>query len=210
MLCKEENQTHSSEASLHVSTKSASEIEEESPSFGSESSTLTDDSGKTEEEKSSGKTKQEKPKGNDKVERPSPFYSTLLSKKSKKRNKNVPIDEKATPSAAVEAEAVEACKKLTPKPQCTKSKSKSNSSSASKMLKNLISCGDVETKESAVLPIKKQSKPFLSMCSSDLEHVNSSMLSKRDSFGGSQRVFGNPTWAQHHFSGRYFLLFLYM
>lgn len=167
---------------------------------------MTDDSGKIEEEKSLGKTKQEKPKSNDKVERPSPFYSTLLSKKSKKRSKNVPIDEKTTPLATIGAEAVELCKKLTPKPQCTKSKS--NSSGASKMLKNLISCGDVETKDSAVLPIKKQNKPFLSMCSSDLEHVNA--LSKRDSFGGSQRVFGNPTWAQQHFSARYFVLFVYM
>lgn len=207
-LCKEEeNQTLPTETSVDVSTKSASEIEEESPSFGSDSSTWTDESGKVEVVKISNTAKQEKPTRNDKVARPSPFYSTLLSKKSKKRNNNVTIDEKAAGEG--DAGAVELCKTPTSEPQSTKSKN--NTSSTSKMLKNLITCGDVETNDSAVLPVKKQNKPFLSMCSSDVENVYSATLRRRDSgFGGSQRVFGNPTWTYPHqyFSGRYFLPFI--
>ncbi|XP_057807589.1 protein SOSEKI 1-like [Salvia miltiorrhiza] len=177
-LCKEETQ---SDPTVEVSTKSASEIEEESPSFGSETSTTTDESGKADA------AKEEKATSNDKVGRPWPFYSTLLSKK---RSKN---DDKA---AVV---AVELCKKSST-PQCSKSRS-----NTSKMLKNLITCGDVETNESAVkvLPVKKQNKAFLSMCSGDVGNVHTAALCRRDSgFGGSQRAFEIPTWTHQYFSGR--------
>ncbi|KAL0425529.1 UNVERIFIED_CONTAM: hypothetical protein Sradi_1087700 [Sesamum radiatum] len=61
-LSKEDNQSHnSSETSMYVLTKSSSEIEEESPTFSSDTSTLTDDSGKPEMEKNSDATKHEKP-----------------------------------------------------------------------------------------------------------------------------------------------------
>ncbi|XP_042063429.1 protein SOSEKI 1-like [Salvia splendens] len=168
------------EASVEVSSIPASEIEEESPSFGSETSTSTDDSGKVEMEKSSDTTKEETPSINDKVGRHWPFYSTLLSKK---RSKNATIDEKTVP-----AEDVDLCKDLASEPQCMKSKN--NTNSKSKMLKNLITCGDIKTNESAVVPMKKPNKqPFTSMCWSDVENVHSAALWKRDSggFGGSQR-----------------------
>ncbi|KAL1562002.1 protein SOSEKI 1-like isoform X2 [Salvia divinorum] len=191
---KEKNQTQPAEASVDVSTKPESEIEEESLSFGSETSTCTDDSGKVEVEKSSDTTKEERPIIDDKVGRHWPFYSTLFIKK---RSKNATVDEKT-----VAAEAVELCKNLTLEPQCTKSKN--NANSKSKMLKNLITCGDVKTNESAVVPMKKQnSKPFTSMCWSDVENVHSAALWKRDSgFGGSQRVCRIPASAQQNFSGR--------
>ncbi|KAH6772920.1 UPSTREAM OF FLC protein [Perilla frutescens var. hirtella] len=185
-LSKEENHNHSSE------------IEEESPSFGSETSTLTDDSGRVEVENNSDTTKHEKPACKDKTEHSLPFYAMFLNKKSKIRSKNIiNVDEKITTPAA----AVDSCKISTSEqPQCTKSKN--NSNSASKMLKNLISCGDVETNDSTVVQMKKQNKPFLSMCSSDAEHVNSAAICKKDVFGGSQRISGNPTWTQQQFSRR--------
>lgn len=202
-LSKEEKHSHSSETTVHVSTKSPSEVEEESPSFGSETSTLTDDSGRVEVEKSSDSTKHEKSICKDKTEHPLPFYSKFLNKKSKIRSKNITnVDEKITTTpAAVGDAAVESCKISTSEaPQCTKSKN--NSSSASKMLKNLISCGDVETNESAVVQTKKQNKAFMSMCSSEVENVNPSVICKKDAFGGSQRIHGNPTWTQQQFSRR--------
>ncbi|XP_047947295.1 protein SOSEKI 1-like isoform X2 [Salvia hispanica] len=192
---KEKKQTQpTTEASVEVSSKPASEIEEESPSFGSETSTCTDDSGKVEMQKSTDTTKEEKPSIDDKVGRHWPFYSTLLSKK---RSKNATVDEK---TAA--AEAVELCKDLASEPQCMKSKN--NANSKSKMLKNLITCGDVKTNESAVVLMKKpNNKPFTSTCWSDVENVHSAALWKRDSgFGGSQRVCRIPASARQYFSGR--------
>ncbi|XP_047957165.1 protein SOSEKI 1 [Salvia hispanica] len=202
-LCKVENQTQPTDALVDVSTKPPSEIEEESPSFGSETSTFTDDSGKAEMEKSSDTVTQEKPTVKEKVSRLAPFYSTLLMRRSKKRSKNIVVDEKSVASTAPEAEAgavaVESCKNVaSSEPQCTKSKS-----SKSNLLKSLITCGDVGTKDSAVLPVKKQNKPFLSTCSSEVENVRSDALCRRDSgFGGSQRVFGNFNWTQRDFSRR--------
>ncbi|KAG6395088.1 hypothetical protein SASPL_145680 [Salvia splendens] len=194
-----ENQTQLTDALVDVSTKPPSEIEEESPSFGSETSTFTDDSGKAEMEKSSDTVTQEKPTVKEKVSRLVPFYSTLLMR----RSKNIAVDEKSVASTAPEAEAgavaVESCKNVaSSEPQCTKSKS-----SKSNLLKSLITCGEIGTKDSAVLPVKTQNKPLLSTCSSEVENVRSDALCRRDSgFGGSQRVFGNFNWTQRDFSRR--------
>lgn len=212
-LCKVENHTPPTDALVDVSTKPPSEIEEESPSFGSETSTFTDDSGKAEMEKSSDTVTQEKPTVKEKVSRLAPFYSTLLMRRSKKRSKNIAVDEKTVASTAPEAEAgavavaVESCKNVaSSEPQCTKSKS-----SKSNLLKSLVTCGDIGTKDSTVLTVKKQNKPFLSTCSSEVENVRSDALCRRDTgFGGSQRVFGNFNWTQRDFSRRYFLLFIIM
>ncbi|KAI3444917.1 hypothetical protein Pfo_001582 [Paulownia fortunei] len=163
-LCKEENRSHSSETSMYVSTKSSSEIEEESPNFGSETSTLTDDSGKVEMEKSSGTAKHEeqdeKPSSNDKIESSSPFNSTLLSKKNKRRSNKVTINEKISTAAAADSS-----KTSSSEPHFTKAKSYSNG--ASHIFRNLITCGAVDTNESAVVAINKQNKPLLNMKSFD-------------------------------------------
>ncbi|KAG6423266.1 hypothetical protein SASPL_113657 [Salvia splendens] len=111
---KEKKQTQpTTEASVEVSSKPASEIEEESPSFGSETSTCTDDSGKVETEKSLNTTKEETPSIDDKVGRHWPFYSTLLSKK---RSKNGTIVEKTVAAEATNESAVVPMKKPNNKP----------------------------------------------------------------------------------------------
>ncbi|KAK6162831.1 hypothetical protein DH2020_002672 [Rehmannia glutinosa] len=197
--CKEENHSHSSETSMYISTKSSSEIEEEySPTFGSETSIVTDDSAKAHKMENK-RTSDEKAPSDDKTDRSSPFYSTLLSKKNKKRSNKVTTNDEnpKISSAAADHE-----------PNLTKSKSYSNG--ASNVFRNLMSCGALDTNDSAVVPINKQSnnnKPnssLLNMCSSDLKNVNSAAeICKRDRrVGGSQRIFGTPSWTQQQLCGR--------
>ncbi|KAL6495644.1 hypothetical protein OROGR_030207 [Orobanche gracilis] len=219
---KDENrQSHtSSETSMYISTKSSSEIEEESPNFGSETSTLTDDSIKKDDqmEKSSCKTKHEKngvrtpPKNDDKKERTSPFYSALLSKtKNKKRSDKVTVREKLTSSAARHADN---SKVSSSEPQLSKS-CKINPNGPSNKFRNLITCGAFDTNDSAVVAVNKQinnnssNKANLSStCSSDLRNVHhSEEICKRDHhhhhhhhrIGRSQRVFGTPSWTQQQY-----------
>lgn len=156
-------------------------------------------------EKSSGTTKHEKPNCNDKIERSSHFYSTLLSKKNKRRSNKVTVDEKISTEAT--AAAVESTKISSSEPHCTKRKSHSNG--ASQIFRNLITCRDLDTNDSAVMAINKQNKPFLNMCSTDLGNVHSAAICKRDTLGGSQRISGNPSWTQQQWSSRFFLPFLY-
>ncbi|KAK6162823.1 hypothetical protein DH2020_002664 [Rehmannia glutinosa] len=186
--CKEENHSHSSETSMYISTKSSSEIEEEySPTFGSETSTVTDDSAKAHKLENKS-TSEEKTPSDDKIDRSSPFYSTLLSKKNKKRSNKVSTNDENPKNSSSSAD----------EPNLTKSKSYSNG--ASNVFRNLMSCGALDTNDSAVVPINKQSnnnKPnssLLNMCSSDLKNVNSAAeICKRDHrVGGSQRIYGTP------------------
>ncbi|KAG8391347.1 hypothetical protein BUALT_Bualt01G0178400 [Buddleja alternifolia] len=173
-LHKEENQSNSSETtSMYVSTKSSSEIEEESPTFGSETSTLTDDSGKLDTDKNSSVTKHdEKPEKSE----------NSLNKKNKTSSDGK--DEKNTSNIS-------------------SSKSKSKSNNSSNIFRNLISCGAVDTNDSAVVAMKnKQNKPLLNMCSSDLRNVHSAEICKRDRIGGSQRILGTPNWTHQQWSGR--------
>ncbi|KAL7158245.1 hypothetical protein ABFS83_02G129600 [Erythranthe nasuta] len=199
---EENNHSHSSETSIYVSTKSC-EIEEESPtSFGSETSTLTDDSGKIE------KDKHEDPSLEEKTQRSSNFYSALLSKKKKEKKrssstKKVNINEKVT-SIAEDREG--AVTDSSEEPRLSKSKSSSNGGSS--IFRNLITCGAVETNDSAVVAVNnnnKQSnnkKALLNMCSNDLENVYSAEVCKSDRMGGSQRVFGTPNWTQQKWGAR--------
>ncbi|PIN25142.1 hypothetical protein CDL12_02115 [Handroanthus impetiginosus] len=184
-----------SETSLYISTKSSSEIEEESPTFGSETSTLTDDSGKFDMDKISDKMKQEKKTSHDETEHSTPFYSTFLSKKTKKKSNKVTIDEKISTSTADSSNPSSS--------ETHFAKSKSHSNGASSIFRNLITCGTVETNDSAVVATdKKLNKPVPNMCPSDLGNVHSAEICKRDIFGGSQRVFGTPSWTQQQWSGR--------
>ncbi|KAL6569728.1 hypothetical protein OROMI_014242 [Orobanche minor] len=207
---KDENhQSHnSSETSMYISTKSSSEIEEESPNFGSETSTLTDDSTikSDQTEKSSCKTKHEKnsvrtpPKTDDKKDRPSPFYSALLSKtKNKKRSDKLTVHEKITSFVAKNADN---SKVSSSEPQLSKS-CKNNPNGPSNMFRNLITCGAFDTNDSAVVAVNKAN--LSSTCSSDLRNVHhSEEICKRDHhhhhrIGGSQRVFGTPSWTQQQY-----------
>ncbi|GFQ07770.1 protein upstream of flc [Phtheirospermum japonicum] len=184
---EDQNQSHnSSETSMYISTKSSSEIEQESPNFSSETSTLTEDS------INSNKAKQDdhqNPPNADKTVRSSTFYSSLLSnKKNKKKTNKVTVDEKINPSS---------------EPQLSK-----GSNGPTNILRNLINCGPLDTNDSAVVAMNKQgknddSKPhFMSKCSSDLRNIvhQSEEICKRDHrLGGSQRVFGTPSWTQQQY-----------
>ncbi|KAG7947455.1 hypothetical protein I3843_14G094700 [Carya illinoinensis] len=112
----------------NTSTDFSSEINQESPLFGSDRSTLTNESIKLEAEMH----QQGENLGN------SSFSSTPPSKKNKmKSNKNEKAD-KASPSSS--------------------SFTKSNSSGASSMLRNLISCGAADTNDAALIMMNRADK----------------------------------------------------
>lgn len=189
MLGKEESQSHSSETSAYVSTKSSCEIEEEPPTSGSESSTLTDDSIKADSYKVSSASK-----------------AKMESNKDKRRSKKVTISEQISSNDS------------SSKKSSSEAKSKSSSNGASNVFRNLITCGAVETNDYAVVAVNKQSinnnnnnKPFLNMCSDDLGNVHSAeIICKRDRLGGSQRVFGTPNWTQQKQSSRLVIFFPFL
>ncbi|KAL3815169.1 hypothetical protein ACJIZ3_016437 [Penstemon smallii] len=170
---KEENyQCHSSDTSImYVSTKSSSEIQEESPTFGSESSTLTDDSTKLETENNSETTKhqnqQEKPPYNEKI---------AISYKAKTNEKTISIPVAATAASSSE-------------PRFTKT-----------VFRNLITCGSADTNDSAVFKINKRNRgrPFLNMCSNDEKIVREpTEVCKRDRTESSlQQLNGRKNFQQ--------------
>ncbi|GER49090.1 hypothetical protein STAS_26309 [Striga asiatica] len=190
---KEENeQSHNS--SEYISTKSSCEIEQESPSFGSESSTVTEDSikaDKTEKITSSKSSRDGKKDEKNKKDGPLHFYSALLSKNNKKTANKVDTGEKTRSSDNSKISA-------------SKSKSTSNSNGSSNMLRNLITCGPLYTNDSAVVAINKQNSNnnnnnksknrlnLLNMHSSDFRNV----VCKDDKLGGSQRILTTPKWTQ--------------
>ncbi|GER48729.1 hypothetical protein STAS_25894 [Striga asiatica] len=197
---KEEH--HRGHSSSKTSTKYSSEIEQESPSFSSESSTVTDDSikadkmEKTLSKSSTHEKKDEKnPSADDKKNRSSlPFYSTFFSKKNKKKTNNVNTGDKMQFSDNSMISLSE--------PQLSKSKNTSN------VFRNLVSCGPLETNDSAVVAINKQNNndgnnrpTFLNMSSNDLRNVvcGSAKTCKegpQGELGGSQRILRTPKWTQ--------------
>ncbi|XP_073147862.1 protein SOSEKI 1 isoform X2 [Henckelia pumila] len=190
----EENQSHSSETSFNVPRKSSSEIEEESLVFGSETSTLTDDSTKLEMEKNSDtaahKKQEKKP---EKIETSSWTSDDSKLKKDKSRSNRVKIS--TTPADSSNSTS-------SSEPRFTRSKS--YSSGASSIFRNLMNCGALSTNDSAVVMVNKQHKyPLLNVCGSDQRNVDSSLICKRDKLGGSHRIFGTPKLAHSHWiSGR--------
>ncbi|XP_027101862.1 protein SOSEKI 1-like [Coffea arabica] len=198
---------HHQETKMDQPTKiSSPEIEEESPTFGSEqSSTLTDDSMKTkdrdqdQEKNSSFQTpKEEMHEESDKSEGSS-YYSPLSSKRNKKAN-NVMSEEKisAAPSSSASTSS-------TAQPSFSKSRSYSN---ASHLFRNLITCGAVETNDSVMLTISRRNKPPANANLSSLDkqnHVSNGtkeLLQIGDKLGGSQRIFGTNWNQQRQSSGR--------
>ncbi|CAA2956720.1 Hypothetical predicted protein [Olea europaea subsp. europaea] len=186
-----------SETSKGVSTKTPSEIEEESPTFGSETSTLTDDSKKIEPdlEKKSDTLKQVNMHGSTDQEQklpisngnpPSSYLNSTPSSKDKKTtNSKVPMEKNSALNS----------------PEASFTKNKSCSNGKSNIFKNLISCGAVDTNDSAVVMINRKNKPFLNMCSSDQDNVLPAEICKRDKLGGSQRIF-ETSWNQQQWNGR--------
>ncbi|XP_065872981.1 protein SOSEKI 1 [Euphorbia lathyris] len=164
--------------SFDSSTKTSSEICQESPIFGSGRSTLTEDS--TNQQQSPSKHNfQREQLDNLGSYSSSSSYSNLLSK-TKHRNGNKGhqgddnnVNEKpGTPSPEFSL--------LYQYQESNYAKSKSNSNGASKILRNLITCGAVDTNDTALVSVNKSSLS---------RNVNNSAVCKRDILGGSAREF---------------------
>ncbi|KAJ0039103.1 hypothetical protein Pint_24131 [Pistacia integerrima] len=170
---------------LNSPTQTSSEIYQDLPLFGSERSTLTDDSLlKLDEE---DKTKQRET-----CENYSSFYSSLLNKK-KTKNKttnntnNNDIEKMGKPGSLFSSS----------RPSFAKSKSYSNG--ASNMFRNLIKCGAVETNDSVLVSVNRADKS----CSTKSTNTNhpdtrAAAICQVERIGGSARIFGTPWNNQHN------------
>ncbi|XP_058225153.1 protein SOSEKI 1 isoform X2 [Rhododendron vialii] len=178
-------------STMEAPKNSTCEIEEESPTFGSEASTVTDDSTKLEEEKNiSGENKPETPRKSDKIDNSSSFYSSLLnknnSKKTKKNDASNPTSAPAPPPPTPRSS------------QFTKSKSYS-----ANVFRNLLSCGAVDANETAMVTINRREKNSCHIIPpkkpADVENIagygNAARICRGDKLGGSERVF-RTSW--HH------------
>lgn len=159
------------------SRKTSSEIEEESPIFGSETSTLTDDSSaaKLEEEMHVESRRSD-------AEKSSSLRSFLAKKK---RGEDGDEEKNGTPHSTTSNSS-----------NSTFGKSRSNSGAggASSIFRNLISCGTVDTNDSAVLPMHRRRPPFGSPLS-DKDGKTSAEICKPEKLGGSQRIY-RTNWNQ--------------
>ncbi|PSS10044.1 Protein UPSTREAM OF FLC like [Actinidia chinensis var. chinensis] len=168
------------ETTMDVSTKTPCEIEDESPPCGSEASTFTDDSTKFEEEKHLDTNKKETLKQSNKLENSSPIFSqTLLNKKDHKKTKNT-NGIKGDKNPSTPASSTSSSSSFT--------KSKSNS-----MFRNLITCGAVDTYDSAMVTINRPiKKPDHDDSSS---FTNMGAICKGENLVGSERIF-RTSWDQ--------------
>lgn len=163
------------DSKVHTPMNTSCEIIEESPSFSSENSTVTDYSMKFEEDKSREKSKQEMTEMAVSLEKSSSSsYSNPISKKSKpkkeKKTSNKVEKSNAAPSPSI--------------PSFTK-----NKSAASQVLRNLITCGAVDTKDSVLVMINSPDKTM-----NKLDY-------HAEKLGGSARILGIP-WKQQQQSNR--------
>ncbi|XP_075646643.1 protein SOSEKI 1 isoform X2 [Castanea sativa] len=110
----------------------SSEITEESTCFGSERSTLANDSPKLEEEKQEQSEKFET----------TSFYSALLSRKNKKKGNKNKEENDGTPASAYSSSSSS---------KSSFTKSKTYSGGASSMIRNLIRCGAVDTNDAVLI-----------------------------------------------------------
>lgn len=151
-------------------SKTSFEINEESPHFGSERSTLTDvelsdESMKLEEDNnkhssSDTVTDCEKPKEKFGSDIPSSFYPNIRGTNNKKMKKKSVVVVEATPTASTTKEmggttpvvvnSLPSSSSSSP-PKSALPKSKSYSSGASNVLRNLMSCGAVDTNDSVLV-----------------------------------------------------------
>lgn len=177
--------------SMEAPKNSLCEIEEESPPFGSDASTVIDDSMKLEEEnsvkleeeKNSGENEnQEAPRKRANAENFTLFISSLLTKNNSEKTKNKKND---TNNPSTQASST----------QFTKSKSYS-----SNVFRNLITCGTLDANDSAIMINKREKNCcYIPQKKPDVENIagyrNSAKICKEDKFGGSERVF-RTSWLQ--------------
>lgn len=166
---------------IDTPTKNSSEIcQEYSPIFSSESlSSLTDDSIKQEDHSPSKQDSDEQQSESFKNQ-PSYIYSNNLFD-SKKKGYNLHTSEKLDTASQSFS---------------TFSKSKSQSNRTSKMLRNLITCGAVDTNDAVLVALDKSS-----LNKSVQRRENGAAICKDEALGGSARVSGTQ-WnqQQRHYS----------
>ncbi|KAJ4711724.1 Protein UPSTREAM OF FLC [Melia azedarach] len=186
--------------------KTSPEIFEESSLFGSDRSSLTDDSMKQLHEEDLAETI--KQNTNEQIEKPenhsSPasFYSSLWNKKKCKNkktkesndnndtNKNNNNDmEKTTTTTGTPADLSFSSSSSSSKSQFAKSKSYS-SNGASNMLRNLMKCGAVDTNDAVIVTVNRADKTCLAKSVSISDP--GAVICRGEKLGGSARVFGTP------------------
>ncbi|KAJ7949072.1 Protein UPSTREAM OF FLC [Quillaja saponaria] len=175
------------DSTTDIPTKFSSEISQESPPYSSERSTTTDeyDSSKLEEDK---QNQHEQSYENSEKNSSSSFYLNLLNKK--KNNKDNSTNKTGTKANS-----------LSSAPPTSFTKIKSYSNGASHMFRNLITCGTVDTNETAVVMLNRADKTGAEK--TNLIHDHKAEICKGDKLGGSARHFGT-SWnhQQQQCSGR--------
>lgn len=160
---KESFQIHP-DSKTNTSTDFSSEITEESSLYGSERSTVTNDSIKIEQEKN---------KNGEKLE--TSFLSKLSSRKNKnkkKKNNNKEEVEKANTQRSSYSSS-------------SFTKSKSHSSGASGVFRNFVTCGSADTNDAVLLMLNRANKTK----SSSKPDIKDEIL-KGEKLAGSARVHG--------------------
>lgn len=165
------------EFQTYPDSKTSSEINEESSHFGSERSTLTDielsdESMKLEEDNKKHSSSEtvtdcEKPKEKFGSDIPSSFYPNIRGTNNKKMKKKSVVVVEATPIASTTKEmegttpvilnslpSLSTSSSSSP-PKSALPKSKSYSSGASNVLRNLMSCGAVDTNDSVLVMLNR-------------------------------------------------------
>ncbi|CAK9144788.1 unnamed protein product [Ilex paraguariensis] len=171
------------EAKMGVTTKTTCEIEEDSPSYNSETSALTDDSIKLEDDNRLDTAKREitDEQSHTFEDDSSSFYSTLLNDKNKKGNGDKPGNIGTPASSKSSSFRIR----------------RSYSGGASHMFRSLITCRAVDTDESAMVMINRSNKASLNIPA----NKGYSKIIKGEKLGGSERIFGTP-WNQQQHSRR--------
>ncbi|XP_061363937.1 protein SOSEKI 1 [Gastrolobium bilobum] len=173
-------------------TKGSSEISQDSLVFSSERSSVTDDySSKVEEEKLLGTGKEcfnEQNHHEKKLENCSlpSLYHNLLSKKGNKIDQN----KTSTPDSSFSTTSSSSSSS-----QSSFAKIRSNSTRVSKVFRNWISCGNVETNDAALVLMNGAQKNVFK----DPNNIpdNKAVICKGDKLGGSARCSGT-SWIHHH------------
>ncbi|KAK3024633.1 hypothetical protein RJ639_043257 [Escallonia herrerae] len=176
------------EKPMDMSKKASCEIEEESPPFGSETSTLTEGSPKLEEDKHSDTTTKEQKLEHydqkDKVENPS-LYPTFLNENKKSKKHGITGSSSPAPSTSPASEA------------SYFAKSRSYSNGASHMFRSLITCGAVDTNDTAMVMINRRNKTGLNMPTNNKPLINTAEIFKGEKWGGYERINGNQKQQQN-------------
>ncbi|KAF3452657.1 hypothetical protein FNV43_RR03090 [Rhamnella rubrinervis] len=201
------------EIETYPDSKRSSEINQESPHFGSERSTLTDvelsdESMKLEDQEDNNKHSSETVLTNNNVTDcgnpkekfgsiPSAFYSNRgMNKKETTSKKNLEEGTKemegTPPNSSNSSSSTSSSSKSSALP-----KSKSYSSGASSVLRNLMSCGAVDTNDAVLVMFSRRDHHKSSSATTKRSSNESSRIFKGDKLGGSARCFGTTFWNPH-------------